>query len=47
VTDRVADLLRGRGLDHVLVDLGEQRALGPRAAGAPWWSRAQGALRSR
>ena len=36
VTDRVADLLRGRGLHHVLVDLGEQRALGPRAAGAPW-----------
>lgn len=36
VTDRVADLLRARGLDHVLVDLGEQRALGPRAGGAPW-----------
>jgi thiamine biosynthesis lipoprotein len=36
VTDRVADLLRARGLQHVLVDLGEQRALGPRAAGAPW-----------
>jgi FAD:protein FMN transferase len=36
VTDRVADLLRARGLDHVLVDLGEQRALGPRARGAPW-----------
>ena len=36
VTDRVADLLRARGLHHVLVDLGEQRALGPRAAGAPW-----------
>jgi thiamine biosynthesis lipoprotein len=36
VTDRVADLLRARGLQHVLVDLGEQRALGPRAGGAPW-----------
>jgi thiamine biosynthesis lipoprotein len=36
VTDRVADLLRARGLEHILVDLGEQRALGPRAAGAPW-----------
>jgi thiamine biosynthesis lipoprotein len=37
VTDRVADLLRARGLEHVLVDLGEQRALGPRADGTPWW----------
>jgi thiamine biosynthesis lipoprotein len=36
VTDRVADLLRARGLEHVLVDLGEQRALGPRRGGAPW-----------
>ena len=36
VTDRVADLLRERGLEHVLVDLGEQRALGSRAGGAPW-----------
>lgn len=36
VTDRVADLLRERGFRHVLVDLGEQRALGPRADGAPW-----------
>jgi thiamine biosynthesis lipoprotein len=36
VTDRVADILRGSGFDHVLVDLGEQRALGPRADGTPW-----------
>lgn len=36
VTDRVAALLRALGLDHVLVDLGEQRALGPRADGGPW-----------
>ena len=36
VTDRVADLLRQRGLQHVLVDLGEQRALGPARGGAPW-----------
>lgn len=36
VTDRVADLLRVRGLKHVLVDLGEQRALGPRDDGGPW-----------
>lgn len=36
VTDRVADLLRQRGFIHALVDLGEQRALGPRGDGAPW-----------
>ncbi len=36
VTDRVADLLAARGLGHVLVDLGEQRAIGPRLDGAPW-----------
>lgn len=36
VTDRVAALLRGRGHDHVLIDLGEARALGPRPDGTPW-----------
>lgn len=36
VTDRIADLLRGQGFDHVLIDLGEQRALGSRADGSPW-----------
>lgn len=36
VTDRIADLLYSRGLRNVLVDLGEQRALGPRRDGAPW-----------
>jgi thiamine biosynthesis lipoprotein len=36
VTDRVADLLRQSGFRHVLVDLGEQRALGPRPGGEPW-----------
>jgi thiamine biosynthesis lipoprotein len=36
VTDRVADLLRSRGFERVLIDLGEQRALGPRGDGAPW-----------
>ncbi len=36
VTDRVAELLAARGLHHVLVDLGEQRALAPRQGGAPW-----------
>jgi thiamine biosynthesis lipoprotein len=36
VTDRIADLLRAQGFEHVLVDLGEQRALGPRRDGTPW-----------
>ena len=36
VTDRVADLLHSLGLRHILVDLGEQRAIGPRRGGAPW-----------
>lgn len=36
VTDRVADLFLRRGIERVLVDLGEQRALGPRADGASW-----------
>ncbi len=36
VTDRVADLLYSQGLRHIFVDLGEQRALGPRQGGAPW-----------
>jgi thiamine biosynthesis lipoprotein len=36
VTDRVAGLLRARGFSHVLVDLGEQCAIGTRADGMPW-----------
>jgi thiamine biosynthesis lipoprotein len=36
VTDRIANLLRGRGFNHVLVDLGEQRALGIKHDGTPW-----------
>jgi thiamine biosynthesis lipoprotein len=36
ITDRVADLLRARGWRHVLIDLGELRALGGRADGRPW-----------
>jgi len=36
VTDRIADLLYAQGLRNVFVDLGEQRALGPRQGGAPW-----------
>jgi len=36
VTDRIAELLAGRGLKHVLVDLGEQRAMEPRLDGNAW-----------
>jgi thiamine biosynthesis lipoprotein len=36
VTDRIVYLLRLHGFKHVLVDLGEQRALGPRCDGRPW-----------
>jgi thiamine biosynthesis lipoprotein len=43
VTDRIADLMRARGLDCVLVDLGEQRALGPRSDGTPWFISRSGA----
>ena len=36
ITDAAADRLRGRGVAHVLLDLGEMRALGPHADGTPW-----------
>lgn len=36
VTDRVAELLRARGIKHVLLDLGEMRALGSKPDGQPW-----------
>lgn len=36
ITDRVTDLLRARGARHVLVDLGEFRAAGPKLDGSPW-----------
>ncbi len=36
LTDRVALLLRARGVERVLVDLGELRALGPHPDGRPW-----------
>ncbi len=36
ITDRIADLLRRRGLDHVLVDIGELRALDGRRDGSGW-----------
>ena len=36
ITDRVAGLMRARGLNHVLVDIGEIAAIGGRGGGAPW-----------
>lgn len=36
ITDRVADLLRARGWQHVLIDLGEVRALDGRPDGSDW-----------
>lgn len=36
ITDRIAELLRDAGLEHVLVDLGEIRVLGGRDGGRPW-----------
>jgi thiamine biosynthesis lipoprotein len=36
ITDRIADLLRAEGMDHVLIDLGEMRSIGTHPAGRPW-----------
>ena len=36
ITDRIADRLRAAGMEHVLVHLGETRALGPAEDGRPW-----------
>ena len=36
ITDRVGDILRERGFRHVLVDMGEQLALGPKWDGEAW-----------
>jgi thiamine biosynthesis lipoprotein len=36
ITDRIADMLRNEGLDQLLVDLGEIRAVGARDGAAPW-----------
>ena len=43
LTDRVAELLSARGLTTILVDLGEQRALGARRDGSPWLIERRGA----
>lgn len=36
IADRIADRLRAAGFDHVLVDLGEVRAVGEHPEGRPW-----------
>ena len=36
ITDRIAELLHAAGLDDVLIDLGELRALGRHPDGRPW-----------
>ncbi len=36
ITDRIADMLRAEGLDHILLDLGETRGLGAHPSGRPW-----------
>jgi thiamine biosynthesis lipoprotein len=36
ITDRIAQALRERGFQHVLVDMGEMRALRGHPTGAPW-----------
>ncbi|UCI22942.1 FAD:protein FMN transferase (plasmid) [Mesorhizobium sp. B2-1-8] len=36
ITDRVAELLRARGVTHTLVDMGETRALDAHPEGRPW-----------
>lgn len=36
VTDKVVDLLRGGGIEHALVDMGESRAIGSAPEDRPW-----------
>ncbi len=36
ITDRIAALLRARGLSNILIDMGEIAAIGPRGDGTPW-----------
>ena len=36
ITDRIADLLRNEGFEHVVVELGETRVLGDHPDGRPW-----------
>ena len=36
ITDRIADVLRNEGFEHVVVELGETRVLGDHPEGRPW-----------
>ncbi|HEY7759634.1 MAG TPA: FAD:protein FMN transferase [Burkholderiales bacterium] len=36
ITDRITEMLRAQGFDHVLVNMGEMRALRGHADGTPW-----------
>ena len=36
ITDRIADLLRGHGLNHIFINMGEMRALGKMSNHRPW-----------
>jgi thiamine biosynthesis lipoprotein len=36
ITDRIADLLRNDGFEHVVIELGETRVLGDYPGGGPW-----------
>jgi thiamine biosynthesis lipoprotein len=36
ITDRIVEVLRGGGIAHCLVDMGESRALGSHPGGRPW-----------
>jgi len=36
ITDRIADLLRNEGFEHVVIELGETRVLGDHPEGRPW-----------
>lgn len=36
ITDKVGEVLRRNGFEHVLVDMGEQLALGPKMDGSAW-----------
>ena len=36
ITDKVGDILRARGFEHVLVDMGEQLVIGPKWDGTAW-----------
>jgi thiamine biosynthesis lipoprotein len=47
ITDRIVELLRNEGLDHVLVDLGEIRAIGGRDGRQPWRAGIEGPLNTK